>query len=1226
MKMGDNKRHIIKWLQWFMKNKVADLVPLWSLPHISIAQAVTQIPENSLKDDALWKMAAVKSFLYNQKSGASWPGITMNLLLESLRSKSIRAYLLALSACILWASVVSSTGARAVDASRPASLVTPAVLESKIAETEATTSLAEEAKARLVELYRKALSHLEAARANQESAAVYQSTAETAPAQIQAIRASLKPDAQPAPLEDLDANASTPLRELEQLLQKEQADLTAVDARRADIESRLSVMEQRPAAISRRLAEATQQREEVSAKLQSPPADGAGSALVQAGRWALETRYQALSTAIKKLDQELLSRSLRMQLLEAKRDKEQAGIAWISERVKALNERIGHKRQQAAEQAQAEAARTKRETAGMDPVLVRLSEQNAALSEEVNFVTERLRELDLAQERAERLAQRLAADYQDARETLESGEVTGDLGGILLEQRDALPDLKAFFRNAEVRKLEIADLNTRRLRHRAEARRIADTDATVDALAEKLQADATETADLRNRLAAQRARLRDLVEQRQGQLTKGLEIDGIYLGKLREVDTAEDALLATAAEHDDFLREHLLWLRSAEPTRLRDLRSMPSELHSQLVAADVPGLMRLIAHRLSRSIGFWLALIGAAALLWQRRSLITAIEAAAARVGKPTTDKLAHTWRALALTLLVAAPLPLVLAAAGWLLRIDGQGTELSIALGDTLTPVALHLYILRTLHAVCLPCGLAEVHFRWPKRNLVLLRVQVDRLAWLYVPAALLANLAVDLNPAQTGGTLARLMLLLGYGALSWFLFRVFHPKRGVLAQLRLRDDYPLVFRTYLLWYPLAVIYPLVLVYLGFTGYMYSAASESYMFQYTLWLILALVLVNALALRWLQLTRRRLAYDAAMERRRLAREAAQAEDQEVAGEGGELLFEEPEVDISALSEETRGLIRILLIVATVVGFYLIWASALPALRILDVVMWHETLTVDGEDRRLPITLADLGLGLLYVLGTWILAKRLPAVIEIILLQRFEVTAASRYTVTTLTTYAIVVVGVLLVLGTLGLHWSQLQWLAAALTVGIGFGLQEIVANFISGLIILFERPIRVGDAVTVGDTDGIVTKIKIRATTIRNWDGKELLVPNKEFITGRLLNWSLTDQTTRLVLSVGIAYGSPVREAMNLLEEAAKENQDVLDDPAPTVIFETFGDNSLGLLLRCFVDSVEQRYLVMSALNEAINDKFNAAGITIAFPQRDLHLDTIRPLRVQIEGDFQTN
>jgi potassium efflux system protein len=178
------------------------------------------------------------------------------------------------------------------------------------------------------------------------------------------------------------------------------------------------------------------------------------------------------------------------------------------------------------------------------------------------------------------------------------------------------------------------------------------------------------------------------------------------------------------------------------------------------------------------------------------------------------------------------------------------------------------------------------------------------------------------------------------------------------------------------------------------------------------------------------------------------------------------------------------------------------------------------------------------------------------------------------------------------------------------------------VANFISGVIILFERPIRIGDVVTVGDTDGVVARIQSRATTIRNWDGKELLVPNKEFITGRLLNWSLSDQATRIVLSVGIAYGSNVREAMRLLEEAARENENVLDDPAPSVIFETFGDNSLGLLLRCFVDSIDLRYPTMSALNESINDKFNAAGIVIAFPQRDLHLNTTRPIQVELRKE----
>jgi potassium efflux system protein len=252
---------------------------------------------------------------------------------------------------------------------------------------------------------------------------------------------------------------------------------------------------------------------------------------------------------------------------------------------------------------------------------------------------------------------------------------------------------------------------------------------------------------------------------------------------------------------------------------------------------------------------------------------------------------------------------------------------------------------------------------------------------------------------------------------------------------------------------------------------------------------------------------------------------------------------------------------------------------------------------------------------------TFILAKQLPAALEMILLHRFDISAGSRYTITTLTTYAIVIVGVPLMLSTVGAQWSQLQWLVAALGVGIGFGLQEIVANFISGLIILFERPVRVGDIVTVGETDGIVTKIRIRATTIRNWDRKELLVPNKEFVTGRLLNWSLSDKMTRVVIVVGVAYGSDVERALSLMREAAQEHEHVLDDPAPVLSFEGFGDNSLTLILRAYLSSIDYRVATITDLHKAINSKFAENHINIAFPQRDVHLDTNGPLRVTLDN-----
>jgi potassium efflux system protein len=309
------------------------------------------------------------------------------------------------------------------------------------------------------------------------------------------------------------------------------------------------------------------------------------------------------------------------------------------------------------------------------------------------------------------------------------------------------------------------------------------------------------------------------------------------------------------------------------------------------------------------------------------------------------------------------------------------------------------------------------------------------------------------------------------------------------------------------------------------------------------------------------------------------------------------------------------------MIFAGLAGFFAIWSPVVPALQIFDyVTLWYETAIVDGQETRVPVTLSSVGLALIYAIGAGVLARRLPAVLEIILLKRSNMSSGRRYTVTTLTSYGIIAVGLLLALKSLGAQWSHFQWLVAALGVGIGFGLQEIVANFISGLIILFEHPIRVGDVVTVGNTDGVVTKIRIRATTIRGWDRKELLVPNKEFITGRLLNWTLSDPVTRSEIVVGVAYGSDVEKALALMKEAAEEHEHVLHEPSPVLAFEGFGDNALTLKLRAYIDSVEHRISTITELHKAINCKFERTGIVIAFPQRDMHLATQGPLRVRIE------
>jgi potassium efflux system protein len=255
------------------------------------------------------------------------------------------------------------------------------------------------------------------------------------------------------------------------------------------------------------------------------------------------------------------------------------------------------------------------------------------------------------------------------------------------------------------------------------------------------------------------------------------------------------------------------------------------------------------------------------------------------------------------------------------------------------------------------------------------------------------------------------------------------------------------------------------------------------------------------------------------------------------------------------------------------------------------------------------------------MLGITVYASRkLPALVELVLRSYTDVSAGTRYTASTLLNYVILGAGILIALSRLGLDWSKLQWLVAALGVGIGFGLQEVVANFICGLIILFERPISVGDIITVGDQDGVVTKIRIRATTIRDWDNKELLIPNKEIITGRLLNWSLTDTRLRVTVPVGVAYGSDAALALKILAETVADDERVLADPAPSIIFSDFGESSLNMICRFYIDNVSNMWPVKTALQLEIYRRFEEAGIVIAFPQRDVHLDSEKPLRISID------
>jgi potassium efflux system protein len=268
------------------------------------------------------------------------------------------------------------------------------------------------------------------------------------------------------------------------------------------------------------------------------------------------------------------------------------------------------------------------------------------------------------------------------------------------------------------------------------------------------------------------------------------------------------------------------------------------------------------------------------------------------------------------------------------------------------------------------------------------------------------------------------------------------------------------------------------------------------------------------------------------------------------------------------------------------------------------------------------VTLGNVLTGIVIMVLTVVATANLPGLLELTVLQRMHYLKGERYAITTIVRYAIAIVGFSTAFNNFGVGWSRIQWLVAALGVGLGFGLQEIFANFVSGIIILFERPIRVGDIVTVGGISGTVARIRTRATTIVDFERKELVVPNKDFITNQVVNWTLTDSVLRVTIRVGIAYGSNTKLAEDLLYETARENADALEDPAPLVLFKSFGESSLEFELRVFCENADRMLGVRHALNMAVERKFREAGIEIAFPQRDIHIKGYSEALPSVRGE----
>ncbi|MFT3790667.1 MAG: mechanosensitive ion channel [Rudaea sp.] len=679
--------------------------------------------------------------------------------------------------------------------------------------------------------------------------------------------------------------------------------------------------------------------------------------------------------------------------------------------------------------------------------------------------------------------------------------------------------------------------------------------------------------------------------------------------KTRQVSVAEDAeqqlggLIASTNALNDMLDSNLIAIPSDTPIDAAWFGELAQALRGLVhpkQAAQIAGVAATL--RANRALSAT-ALLMLAAAAYARRRVPAEFERIAAPLRRIHTDRFRYTTWALALTALAAAPVALFWAILARLFLHVTHGDPLEGSLGLATGSIALPWFVLAFLHWLNREDGLAHAHFRWLRARRVSLRRAVPWIALAVLVPTFIHNGLREISGDEIDATIGRALFILGTLGLAAIAWRLLGPGRIWSQRAAKLDDEPVRLRQFARFGFTAAF--VALAALAAAGYFFTALLLAEHLLLSLIAILAVGVIHGLAVRWLTLGERRLALKRAEDRQRAELDSVGPPVE------GEALpdVEAEEMALTDLGAQTRTVLRLATLLLLAASLLVIWSDIAPALSFLDrITVWKSgALDAAGKPVALNVTLRHVLESALLLATTFVATRNLPGLLEIGVLRRINLDAPTRYAIVSIVRYLIVIVGVLVGLGLLGLQWSNLQWLAAGLTVGLGFGLQEIFANFISGLIVLFERPARIGDIISIDGIEGTVMRIRTRATTILDWDNKEVIVPNKAFITERLVNWTLSDTTTRIVIKVGVAYRNDPRLAQKLLLQVAGEHALVLKDPAPSAWMTGFGDSTQDFELRFCVAEIGQRNLVRNELQMRIAEAFREHDVEIAYPTRDV-------------------
>ena len=905
-------------------------------------------------------------------------------------------------------------------------------------------------------------------------------------------------------------------------------------------------------------------------------------------------KEQSLSDRIQMLELEQLSAQQRNDLGKLKLQELNLAIADEDEWQASLLTQQNQLRREKTEQALEESERLRKQLTTDMPLLLEQQQQNQALSIQLGTLEDQIERVQDEQRSVDKNLFELNELVNSVREQLEWLQISNAYGENL---RSKLSDLPPQF---PLDKLESAIVSARMAKYQYESEQdgLKDTRQLRDKLMaeEEVTLDRPQQAVLDNLLKARRQLLTRLNDASDTLIQEQTRLKLLYSRQNSKID-----------EIREISASHLFWMPDVRPFTPQVMLGIPAALTLAFNPDNWLQLPYAIAE--NSPLSLTLAGIGLLVLAWSwfklARHLNLYCDHIAPRIGKVTQDKFSLTSRLLLRSLLAALPLPAMVLMVRGLLEGAWQ-YPFAVAVARGLGEIWFLLLALVMARHLTLERGILIHHFRWPREQVQKVWGQFRTLLLVLIPSFFVQGMANSYQEHAFYDSLGRMAFMIGALWLLLFFARL-NRERLPLTWGQTDMTKPHLLHHFI-WNSL-MLAPLLAVLGALFGYFYTSRTLLRQLELSLLAGLGCLLVYYLAHRWMLIQRRRLAFDRAKQKRAEILAQREREEDDLSSEIPDVV-EEPELDLDTISAQSLGLVRTLLMLGFTMLVVVQWSDLNSAFSFLsNIEVWQVSSKIGGIEQLSAITLQDLMLTAFVFILTVVTARNLPGLMELTLLQHLSLSPGTGFALTTTSKYLVILIGALTGFSMLGIDWSKTQWLVAALSVGLGFGLQEIFANFVSGLIILFEKPIRLGDTVTIRDLTGTVTKIKTRATTIVDWDRKEIIVPNKAFITEQFINWSLSDAITRVKLRIRIGLTRDPKLVQRILEESIQASTLVLETPTPEVFLIEFTDSALIYEIRLYVNNMDHRMPITHEVHSLVLEKMQQQGLTLPHQQIDIHL-----------------